>query len=227
MYIGEIYMLDNTKILIIEDDITTSELLYNFLCDCNFIADIVETITDGISFIKQNNYDIILLDLNLPDFSGFELLKEIKQFKSVPIIIISAYSDTKTKVKAFKYGANDYMTKPVDLEELEARIWALLSRHSEINIQQKQNTFHIKDNQIFFKDIQLNLTTTEFEILSILIKNQNQLIKRDVLAASLSTISSSRSLDYHIKNIRKKIGDNGSNSLYLKTEYGMGYKLIL
>lgn len=220
-------MLDNTKILIIEDDITTSELLYNFLCDCNFIADIVETITDGISFIKQNNYDIILLDLNLPDFSGFELLKEIKQFKSVPIIIISAYSDTKTKVKAFKYGANDYMTKPVDLEELEARIWALLSRHSEINIQQKQNTFHIKDNQIFFKDIQLNLTTTEFEILSILIKNQNQLIKRDVLAASLSTISSSRSLDYHIKNIRKKIGDNGSNSLYLKTEYGMGYKLIL
>jgi len=215
-----------TKILIVEDDIITSKLLYDFFNECEFTVDIVETITDGISHIKNNNYDIVLLDLNLPDFNGFELLTNIKQHYSIPIIVISAYNDTPTKVKAFKYGANDYMTKPIELEELEARIWAILSRHSEIKTNDEKNIFKITNNTIYFKQQELNLTTTEFEILSILIKNKGNIIKRELLASSLSSISSVRSLDYHIKNIRKKIGDNGNNSIYLKTEYGMGYKLI-
>jgi len=219
--------LEKIRLLIIEDDDLTSSLLYEYLIDSDFSVDVVDTITNGISYIKQYNYALVLLDLNLPDFSGFELLKSMKNTISLPIIVTSAYNDTKTKVKAFKYGASDYMVKPIDLEELEARIWSLLGRYSEIKITNENSIFEIKEHKVFFQQTQLDLTTTELDILKILINNKNQTVSRDNLAESLSSISSIRSLDHHIKNIRKKIGDNGSHPKYLKTEYGLGYKLVL
>jgi len=219
--------MENTKLLIIEDDDLTSSLLYEYLTDNDFSVDVVSTVTDGISYIKNNNYALALLDLNLPDFSGFELLKSLKNNISLPIIITSAYNDTQTKVKAFKYGASDYITKPIDLEELEARIWSLLGRYSEIKTIDEKNIFEIKDHKIYFQQQLMDLTTTEYDILNILIEQKNQTVSRDDLASSLSSISSVRSLDHHIKNIRKKIGDNGSNPKYLKTEYGIGYKLVM
>ncbi len=218
--------MQKNNILLVEDDETASDLLKSFLTDCGFRVETVFTVTDGISYIKQNTYSLILLDLNLPDFSGFELLKDIKNNISLPIIITSAHNDTQTKVKAFKYGASDYMVKPIDLEELEARIWSLLGRNSEIKTYYDKNIFELKNNIIFFKQNQLELTRIEFEILSTLIKNKNQTILRNDLASSLSSISSTRSLDHHIKNIRKKIKDDGNKPIYLKTEYGVGYKLI-
>ena len=219
--------MDKIKILLVEDDVIAAELIYDLLVNCNFTIDIVHTATDGISFIEQNNYSLVLLDLNLPDFDGFELLRSIKKHTTLPIIVISAYSDIEIKVKAFKFGASDYMVKPIDLRELEARIWSLLSRNSEIKIEFEKNIFQIKNDIIYFKQTPLELTSTEFDILSILIKNKNNTISRDDLAKSLSSISSTRSLDYHIKNIRKKINDNGARSKYLKTEYGVGYKLFI
>ena len=153
------------------------------------------------------------------------MLKNIKNRVALPIIVISAYNDTQTKVQAFKYGASDYMVKPVDLEELEARIWAIMGRHSSIQTQNEKNIFEIKNNRVFFKQTVLDLTSLEFELLSLLIQNKNQTISRESLASTLSSISSHRSLDHHIKNIRKKIGDVGNNPLFLKTEYGIGYRL--
>ncbi len=219
-------MIKKTQILLIEDDEVAAECIYNFLVDCGFKVDVVYTVTDGISHIKQNGYALVILDLNLPDFSGFELLKSIRNSISLPIIITSAHSEIEIKVKAFKYGASDYMVKPIELEELEARIWALLSRNSEIKTIDEKNIFQIKENFIIFDKNQLELTTIEFEILSILIKHKNQTISRKDLASSLSSVSSTRSLDHHIKNIRKKIQDDGKNYIYLKTEYGVGYKLV-
>jgi len=217
--------MEKTQILLIEDDEVSASIIHNFLEDSNFKVDIVYTVTDGISHIKQNGYALAILDLNLPDFSGFELLKDIRNNISLPIIVTSAYNDTQTKIKAFKYGASDYMVKPIDLEELEARIWSLLGRNSEIKTQYEKNIFELKDNIIFFKQNQLELTSIEFEIFSTLIKNKNQTISRNDLASSLSSVSSTRSLDHHIKNIRKKIRDDGNKPIYLKTEYGVGYKL--
>ena len=166
------------------------------------------------------------MDLELPDFNGFELLTNIKNNFSLPIIITSAYSDTPTKVKAFKYGASDYLVKPIDLEELEARIWALLGRYSKIKTKSEKNIFEIKNSTITYKQKALNLTSIEFEILKTLIQNKNQTIKRENLSKSLSSISSHRSLDHHIKNIRIKIEDNGNKPTFLKTEYGIGYRLV-
>ena len=113
----------------------------------------------------------------------------------------------------------------MDLEELEARIWLQLGKNSAIRIEEEKKQFQIKESNIFFEQKLLNLTTIEFEILSILIKNSNFVVKRGTLVSSLSSLSSQRSLDNHIKNIRKKIGDNGNKAIYLKTVYGIGYSL--
>ena len=214
------------KILLIEDDMLSAKYIHDFLTDCDFEVKHIDNVTDGIASIKQINYDLLLLDLNLPDFSGLELLRNIKNRYSLPIIVTSAYNETKTKVQAFRYGASDYVVKPIDLEELEARIWSLLGRFSELDAEIDAQIFTIKDNFILFNNEMLDLTAIEFDILSTLIQNQNQTISRESLADSLSSISSHRSLDHHIKNIRKKINDDANKPKYLKTEYGVGYKLI-
>jgi len=213
------------KILLIEDDELAAEIINDYLGECGFHVTSVFNATEAIISIKQNHFDVAILDINLPDFNGLEVLKSIKNFIALPIIVTSAYSDTKSKVTAFKYGARDYMVKPLDLEELEARIWVQLSQHSAIKTQEEKHLFSIKENTIFYKSIPLTLTTIEFEILSLLIKYKNKIILREELLETLSTLSSNRSLDNHIKNIRKKIGDNGNNAKILKTEYGLGYVL--
>ena len=217
--------MNKTKILLLEDDELASEIIYNYLEDCDFQVTPVFTATDALAYLKHEHYDLLLLDINLPDFNGFEVLKSIRNKVSLPIIITSAYSDTKSKLLGFKYGASDYMVKPLDLEELEARIWLQLGKSSEIKTEDEKQLFEIKDFSIYFEQKKLELTSIEFEILSILIKNKNLVMKREELVASLSSLSSHRSLDNHIKNIRKKIGDNGNKAIYLKTVYGVGYSL--
>jgi DNA-binding response OmpR family regulator len=217
--------MQKLRILLVEDDEFASEIIYHYLLDCDFMVTPIFTATDAVSHIKNEHYDLLLLDINLPDFDGYEVLKSIKHCVSLPIIITSAHNDTKSKLLAFKYGASDYMVKPLDLEELEARIWLRLGENSEISLDKTKTTFEIKDKHIYFQQNILDLTPIEFDILSILLQNKNQVIKRETLISSLSEISSPRSLDNHIKNIRKKIGDSASQSTYLKTEYGVGYIL--
>ena len=213
------------KILLVEDDELAAEVICNFLSDCGFEVKPVFLVTDALAQLNNINFDLLILDINLPDFDGFELLKSIKNHISLPIIVTSAYSDTRYKISAFKYGASDYMVKPLDLEELEARIWVQLGKNSEIQTTQKKNLFELKGSNIYFKEELIDLTTIEHEIFLKLIEKKNQTVSREELISSLSSVSSQRSLDNHIKNIRKKIGDNGSKAIYLKTEYGVGYKL--
>ena len=217
--------MQKTRILLVEDDETASEVIYDFLQDCGFEVKPVFKATDSIFLINNEEFDIILLDINLPDYTGFEVLKNLRSHLIIPIIVTSAYSDTKSKLTAFKYGASDYMVKPLDLEELEARIWVQLSHTSKIKTPMEKKLFEIKNNVVYFENKPLALTAIEFDILSILINHKNKVIKREDLINALSSLSSERSLDNHIKNIRKKIGDNGNKAVYLKTEYGIGYIL--
>ena len=213
------------RILLIEDNSDIILWIQSYLEEFGFEITPLDTVTDAISNLKQNNFDIVLLDINLPDFLGYEVLKFIqKNNPELPVIVISAYSDQKTKLHAFKLGASDYMIKPLDLEELEARIRVHM-KSAEKNIVER-SLFEIDNSQIMFDNKNLSLTKIEFEILSLLIENKNSTLQRGVLAKSLSTLSSERSLDYHIRNIRKKIGENASNPQYLVTDYGVGYKLI-
>ena len=218
--------MERTKILIVEDDETASYLMQSFLEDCGFLVESVFTVTDGLAYLKNKKYNLLLLDINLPDFTGFDLLSDINKTVAIPTIIISAYSDTHIKVKAFKYGAHDYMTKPIDFIELEARVWALLARSSNIKLDTLDNSlFKIENSKILFKSHFLNLTTLEFDILSFFINNIEQTVSRDLLVESIPSLKSHRLLDNHIKNIRKKIEEDSSHPGYLKTEYGIGYRL--
>ncbi len=218
--------MDKIKILIVEDDEEISFLIQNFLNNCGFLAKAVYTATDGISYLKNNNYDILLLDLNLPDFSGYDLLSSVRKDIAIPVIVISAYSDLDIKLKAFKYGASDYMVKPIEFLELEARIWALLSILGKIKSDEKVALFTIKQNNILFKNNILDLTSLEFNILSFFINNQGLVISREKLLDAVPSVKNHRLLDNHIKNIRIKIEENKSKPIYLKTEYGIGYKFI-
>ncbi len=217
--------MQDVKILLVEDNEIASHTMKSFLEDCNFIVDVVYTVTDGVAYLKNKNYNLLLLDLNLPDFSGFDLLSSIANTVAIPTIVTSAYNDTKTKVKAFRYGANDYLTKPIDFEELEARIWALLCRKDNIKLLhvEEEYIFKINANQIYFKDIALALTPLEFNILSYFINHSGQIVSREQITSSITSVKSHRLLDNHIRNIRKKIELNSSKPVYLKTEYGLGY----
>lgn len=216
------------RIVIIEDDAEAALWTREFLEESDFEVTLFATVTDAVSHIQFNRYDLILLDLNLPDYDGFELLKFINKHQiTIPTIVLSAYSDTQTKLQAFKYGASDYICKPIDLEELEARMWVHLNKNSHFSLDTKREIFKEQGSVLTFKEIPLKLTKIEFDILSILLNNKNILISREALSKQLSSKANERSLDYHIRNIRKKIGDNGSNPQYLVTEYGMGYKLIV
>lgn len=216
------------KILLIEDDEFTASLIKDFLEEYNFKVDIVNTVTSAISNIKFEKYSIILLDINIPDFNGFEVLNFLNKNKiNIPAIVVSAYSEKSSKLLAFKLGAVDYMVKPIDPEELEARIWVHIKNVSTFVEKIEKKVFELLNGTIFFEDNSLKLTKTEFEILKYLIENKNNVVKRDDLLKCLSSIiQSDRSLDYHIKNIRIKMGDNGANPRYLITEYGLGYKLV-
>ena len=216
------------SILLVEDDHSAALLVKHFLEECDFRVDISNSVTMAISNIKFEKYSIILLDINLPDFDGFEILKFLNKNKiNIPVIVISAYSNKDLKLQAFKLGANDYMVKPIDPEELEARIWVQLKNSTSITESIDKKLFELQDNSILFDNKNLKLTKIEFDILKFLIKNRNRIVQRTELHEFLSSsITSDRSLDYHIKRIRVKIKDNATNPKYLITEYGVGYKLV-
>ena len=213
------------KILLIEDDEDAANIICEYFENYGFKITAVFSVSDGLSHLNNDAFDVLLLDLSLPDFDGYEVLKNIKDRIAVPVIVVSAYSDKHTKLTAFRYGASDYMVKPLDLDELEARIWVHTGRSRGIDIEEKKKIFEIRENSILYKGKRLDLTSTEYGILSMLVKNINTTVSREKLMASVSAVSSHRSLDNHIKNIRKKIEDNGNRPKYLKTEYGVGYKL--
>ena len=192
------------SILLVEDDDSAALLVKHFLEECDFRVDISNSVTMAISNIKFEKYSIILLDINLPDFDGFEILKFLNKNKiNIPVIVISAYSNKDLKLQAFKLGANDYMVKPIDPEELEARIWVQLKNSTSITESIDKKLFELQDNSILFDNKNLKLTKIEFDILKFLIKNRNRIVQRTELHEFLSSsITSDRSLDYHIKNIR-------------------------
>ena len=220
--------MQKIRILYIEDDLTAAEYLVAFLNEHGFDVLHTDSIVSAHSYINTEIFDLVLLDLNMPDYSGFNLLKTINAF-TLPVIIISAFSDTTTKVKAFRYGVCDYLVKPIDILELEARIWSHLSRCGKMNqpVQKNSSPLTFENGQIRLHNKPVSLTPIESDIFAMLYRYKNHTVARENLTSLLTGTASHRTLDYHIRNIRIKLGDNHKHPRYLKTEYGMGYKLIL
>jgi DNA-binding response OmpR family regulator len=222
-------MQKKIRILLIEDDYEAASHVANYLENVGFEIDVSETAVDGLVKLSANTYDILLLDLSLPDFSGLEVIKQINNQSNLPIIVISSHSNIEIKIQAFRFGVDDYVCKPFMLEELEVRIWAILKRCSTIKLDYTKNSLAIDYNNqsILLNQIPLSLTAIEYKILSFLIENKNRVVYRNVLAIHLSSLSSPQSLNYHIQNIRKKLGDDPKKPRYIMTEYGTGYRLVL
>ncbi len=219
--------MKKTKILVVEDDIDSLIHLQEFLEECSFTVDVFDNATDAMARIDYRGYDLMILDLNLPGFDGFEVLKSLnKKNYKLPTIITSAYSQMEFKLKAFKFGAIDYMVKPIDPYELEARIWVHLGKESKLASSANDSPLKIKNEEIYYLDNLLDLTQTESKIVKTLIENFPKSVSREDLCKILSLKSSHRTLDGHIKNIRKKLLSISSQTKnILSTEYGHGYKL--
>lgn len=218
------------KVLMIEDDIELAEMLIEYLEKFKIEVKNVDEPYLALSTLNIEKFDIVILDLTLPNMDGIEVCREIVAKHKIPIIISSARSDIADKVTALKMGADDYLPKPYDPRELEARISTVLRRYNIKPIEENRSDFRVdKDGmQIFFKDKKLNLTNAEFGILSYLIKKQGFVISREELIMSVDAInedSTNKSIDVIIFRIRHKIEDNPKSPQYIHSIRGIGYKL--
>lgn len=222
-------MQKKIKVLLIEDDTAAAKEVADFLEGVGFEVTVAETAVDGLAKLLSASYELLLLDLSLPDFSGFEVIKQINNQNSIPIIVLSCHSNIEAKIQAFRFGVDDYLCKPFMLEELEVRMWAILKRCSMIKFEYAKTSLTIdyKSQTILLNQVPLALTAIEYKILSFLMENKNRVVYRDVLAIHLSSLSSRQSLNYHIQNIRKKLGDNPKKPTFIMTEYGTGYRLVM
>ncbi len=211
----------------IEDDPEFAELLSEYLAQFDIKITNYEDPYLGLS-AGVKKYDLMILDLTLPGMDGLEVCEEVVRKYDMPVIISSARSDISDKVASFELGAYDYLPKPYDPKEMYARIMSILNR---LNKEQGKNTslpqsdFEIKGDTIYFKNEALALTPAEFEVLSLLVKNQGITQSREQIintSATMSIDSQGKSLDVIISKIRTKLGDNKR----IQAVRGVGYKLV-
>lgn len=232
-------LLSNKNILIVDDDVEICELLNMFLTLEKYDVTSAATGMQGLELFRNGKFDLVLLDIGLPDISGQQLCKLIRQESSVPIIIVSANDSVSDKVICLEYGADDYISKPFENMELIARIKAVLRRVEKNQDETGENSnteinFHglminLSSRQVLLKGKNVNLTPKEFELLIYFSKHQNQTLGRDKIIEDLwgknTLYRWSRSLDVHIQNLRQKIEQNPKNPSIIQTVSGIGYRV--
>jgi len=224
------------SVLMIEDDVELAQILTEYLAQFQIKVDTIEDPFLALSHLRLHSYDLVILDLTLPGMDGLEVCKEILEKHNLPVIISSARSDITDKVAALQMGADDYLPKPYDPRELEARIHTVLRRRQAVEVEQKidqspKDLVLERDKQsIVFKNELLDLTQAEFGILAYLIEKAGYVISRQELIDNISVIneeSSNKSIDVMVGRIRSKMGDSAKNPEYIKAIRGVGYKLII
>ncbi len=220
------------KLLIIEDDHEIQESIMAYLAPEGYLCEQAFDFSNASDKIESFDYDCLLIDINLPDGSGLDLIKQTKQLKKLSgIIVITARDAINDRVKALEFGADDYLVKPFNLAELNARIKSLIRRihFRGNNIITLGDLKIFPDSfQVFVEDQPLELTKKEFELLLFFVSNAGRVIAKESLAGQLwgDDMDFSYSFDFvyaQIKNLRKKLKEKGAKD-YIKTIYGVGYK---
>ncbi len=218
----------------IEDDLELATILSEYLKAHNINITNYDEPYTGMSAINARHFDLLLLDLTLPNLDGLEVCKRVAKEKRIPIIISSARHDIDDRVLGLEYGADDYIPKPYDPKELVARIHSVLRRYNLANKPYNAETsifpfvLDKKSREIYLYNEVLNLTKAEYEILSFMLENVNQALTRDSIAAhsdSINPDSSNKSIDVIIGRLRSKI-EKGDKKFIFSVR-GIGYKLQL
>jgi len=227
-----ILSMKEKKILVVEDEIKIAEIVKAYLEKDGFAVVTAESGEKALSLLKEG-FDLIILDLMLPDMDGEDICRAIRQDSDVPIIMLTAKSEEEDRITGLGIGADDYVVKPFSPRELVARVKALLRRARatrEINsfnggdLVIDSSRFEVKK-----KGNQVVLTPTEFKLLQCISDHQGQVFTRLQLVNVILGYDFEgydRTIDAHIKNIRHKIEDDQKNPSYIKTVYGVGYKFI-
>ncbi len=223
-------------VLIIEDDQSIAELERDYLEAEGFKVDIIPNGNEGLEKAKEFDYDLIILDVMLPGMDGFSILREIRQTKNTPVLMISAKKEEFDKIRGLGLGADDYMTKPFSPSEMAARVKAHMNRHEKLTgttTGKKLNSISIRGLEVNndYKRVKHNgedivLTAKEFDILYLLMLNPNKVYsKQDIFdqiwGDSFGDIST---ITVHIRKIREKIESDPSKPQYIETLWGIGYR---
>lgn len=225
-----------SRILIIEDELAIAELEKDYLELSGFEVEVETSGDTGLKRSLTEDYDLIVLDLMLPNVDGFEICKRIREAKNIPIIMVSAKKDDIDKIRGLGLGADDYMTKPFSPSELVARVKAHLARYERlIGSGMKENeVIEIRGlkidktaRRVFLNGEERIFTTKEFDLLTFLAENPNRVFTKDELFREIwdmESVGDIATVTVHIKKIREKIEYNTSKPQYIETIWGVGYR---
>lgn len=220
------------RILIIEDEKDVNKLLAQTLQDSGYETVSLYNGLDTIKFLKEEQFAVVLLDLMLPFKSGDEVLQDIRSISNIPVIVISAKDMVRTKVDLLAAGADDYITKPFDLEEMTARVASNIRRYNNSNtvktISYKELMVDEDAKTITVNGHKLNLTAKEYQMLELFIKYPNKVFSKVNLYETIwgeEYLGDDNVIKTHISNIRSKIRTN-SKAEYIETVWGLGYRLV-
>lgn len=224
------------KILIIEDEVAIAELEKDYLELSGYDVVIEHSGDTGLARALQEEFDLLILDLMLPNVDGFEICKQVRAVKNIPVIMVSAKKDDIDKIRGLGLGADDYMTKPFSPSELVARVKAHLARYERlIGSGAKENEIieirGIKIDKtarrVYVNGEEKTFTTKEFDLLSFLAENPNHVYTKEELFQEIwdmESIGDIATVTVHIKKIREKIEANTSKPQYIETIWGVGYR---
>ncbi|SFB06778.1 DNA-binding response regulator, OmpR family, contains REC and winged-helix (wHTH) domain [Lentibacillus halodurans] len=223
-------------ILIIEDEQSIAELERDYLEVNGFTSDIAGTGAEGLQKAKAGCYDLILLDLMLPEVDGLKLCDRIRERLDIPILMVTARKEDIDKIRGFHQGADDYIVKPFNPNELVARVKAHLSRYERLVNRDKHDEIRIKglvidqdSRRVFVNGEEKKFTAKEFDLLVFLAANPNRVFSKDHLFERIWGINSMgdiTTVTVHIRKIREKIETDPSNPAFIETIWGVGYRFI-
>ncbi|WP_128895500.1 response regulator transcription factor [Longirhabdus pacifica] len=224
------------NILVVDDEKRMRDLLLQLLANENWHVEEAAGGADALQKINETSYDLVILDVMMPQIDGWELCQHIREHEDVPILFLTARSETKDKVYGLNMGADDYLTKPFDKDELLARAHALIRRsasHHQPNdkmktIQLKEITINTEAHEIYVHDVLVSVTPKEFDILYHLALHPNKVFPRESLLEQIwgiDFLGDERTVDQHIKNVREKLKKAGCSFNPIQTVWGIGYKI--
>lgn len=222
------------KLLIVDDELQIRELIKKYAKFASYEYDEACNGQEAIELVRNNqDYDLIVMDIMMPEVDGFTAVKEIRKLSSVPVILLSARSEEYDKLYGFDLGIDDYVTKPFSPKELIMRIGAIINRYSHSirkeeeskkKIEFEKLVINLNEHLVYVKNERIDLTLKEYELLVYLMENINTALRRQSILEKIWGSSDSmndRTLDTHVKSLRKKIGEYSNNIVTIR---GVGYR---